>query len=139
MARPDAFDPESFRLPETDLNSLLNRPRKRPPRHAKGGRFLKGPIPWGWLQRAARLPGKALHVALLLWQEAGCARKRTVRFRLASVASLGMHFDTGRRALRALERAGLVTIRYPSGRSLEVTLQDPPAAEVLVAPRADGG
>lgn len=68
------------------------------------------------------LPGKALQVALLLWQEAGCRRKGTVRFRLASVTMLKIHPDTGKRGLRALEEAGLVAIRRHPGRALEVTL-----------------
>jgi hypothetical protein len=86
---------------------------------------------------AARLPGKALHVALLLWREVGCTKSRVVKFRLANTAALGMHSDTGKRGLRALLRAGLVGIRYPSGRSLEVTLLEPPPEVGLFAPNED--
>lgn len=32
---------------------------RRPPRHAKGEGFLKGPIPLAWLEAAARFPGRA--------------------------------------------------------------------------------
>ena len=39
--------------------------------------FLKGPIPIEWLCRAARLPGKALAVALALWFQAGTRKRST--------------------------------------------------------------
>ena len=32
---------------------------------------MRGPIPWNWLAAAARLPGRALAVAIVLWFEAG--------------------------------------------------------------------
>jgi DNA-binding MarR family transcriptional regulator len=81
------------------------------------------------LLRALRLPGKALHVALLLWQEAGCRRSRTIRFRLAGTADLEMHPDTAKRGLRALEKAGLVSIRRHPGQALEVTLLAAPSLD----------
>jgi hypothetical protein len=33
------------------------------------GAFLKGPIPWGWLERADWLPVQALQAAVALWLE----------------------------------------------------------------------
>lgn len=39
---------------------------------------LKGPIPWGWLDRAGRLSGKALAVGLVLWHYAGMTRRRSI-------------------------------------------------------------
>jgi hypothetical protein len=124
MRTPDPFDPDTLRAPSVDLVSLCNRPSKRPPRHRNGEAFLKGPIPWLWLERACRLPGKALHVAMLLWKEAGCTNNRTVALCLARPAALGMHPDTASRALRALAAAALVSIRHRPGKALEVTLLD---------------
>ena len=40
--------------------------------------FIKGPIPLVWLQRAAAIPGKALHVALGLWFVGGLCRSQDV-------------------------------------------------------------
>jgi hypothetical protein len=128
MSPTDPFDPEALRAPDLDLAALCSRPSKRPPRHRKGQAFLKGPIPWSWLVCASRLPGKALHVALLLWREAGCRKSRTVRFRLARAAELGVLPDAARRGLRALGEAGLLSIRRQPGKSLEVTLMDAPAS-----------
>jgi hypothetical protein len=124
MTRPDSFDVDVLRLPGSDLAALRQRPRRKPPRHRQGEKFLKGPIPWPWLERAFLLPGKALHVALLLWREAGCRRCRTVRFCLNGDLPAGLNRQSARRGLRQLADAGLVAIRRPPGRGLEVTLND---------------
>jgi hypothetical protein len=78
-----AIDVQALRAPAGDLAALVKRPPPTPPRHRQGEKFLKGPLPWGWLERAFRLRGKALHVALLLWYKAGCRNKRTVPFSLS--------------------------------------------------------
>jgi hypothetical protein len=49
------------------------RPSSRPPRHQPGKPFLKGPIPWIWLEQAGRPPGKAFAAGLVLWQKAEIA------------------------------------------------------------------
>ena len=41
--------------------------------------FIKGPLPLDWMQRAARLPGKTLQVALALWYLAGLQKSLTVK------------------------------------------------------------
>jgi hypothetical protein len=120
----DPFDPATLRLTGDTVANACNAKPKRPPRHGPGGKFLKGPIPWPWLQQAAKLPGKALHVALLLWQKAGYRRDRRVRFCLAHGGQLGMRPDAARRGLRALAKAGLVTIHQSPGRCQEVSLED---------------
>jgi hypothetical protein len=118
----DLLDVEALRGPQADLVALARGLGIRPPRHRQGEKFLKGPIPWTWLERAFLLPGKALHVALLLWQKAGCRRSRTVPFCLAGGLPPGLNEQSARRGLRRLEAAGLVTVRHSPGRGLEVTL-----------------
>ena len=95
---------------------------------------MKGPIPWAWLDRAGRLPGKALFLALWLWKEAGCNGNRSIRFRLAGAPALGMHPDTAGRGLRALVEAGLVSVCHRAGRALEVTI-----TEAIAEPEAERG
>src|SRR5262245_26670788 len=126
MPHPDSFDVDVLRLPGSDLTALRQNRRRKPPRHRQGEKFLKGPIPWPWLQRAFLLPGKALHVALLLWREAGCRRSRIVSLCLAGVLPEGLSRQSARRGLRQLAGAGLVTVRRRPGRGLEVTLNDLP-------------
>jgi hypothetical protein len=126
MPNADAFDPERWELHDGPMLSIR---RQGPKSRASGqrGKFLKGPISWAWLCRAMRLPGKSLAIGLMLWRESGCAKDRTVRFCLARAAGEGIPTTTARRAIRELERAGLVTIRRKPGRGLEVTiLVDPP-------------
>jgi hypothetical protein len=94
------------------------------PRHQPGEPFLKGPVPWRWLTTAARLPGKALQVGLLLWKEAGCHKNRCVALCLSHGAEVGVTRKAGRHALRRLEAAGLVRVERLPGRSLQVTLLD---------------
>jgi hypothetical protein len=120
MPDGDEFDPDRW---ETAADTApMPATRKRPPRHRRTERFLRGPVPWGWLLRAMALPGKALAVGLILWQLRGMAGRRTVTFCLARAASDGIPTTTARRAIRQLERAGLVAICRKPGRGLEVTL-----------------
>jgi hypothetical protein len=121
MSQNDRFDPNFLGLSDTILRSV-SASTKRPPRHRHGEAFLKGPVPWLWIEKAAQLPGKALHVGILLWQSAGCRKSRSVHFCLARAVSLGMHLNSARRALRRLAKAGLIEIHHRPGQGLEVTL-----------------
>lgn len=125
----DPFDPEAHRLPPAELKLLASVPSTRPPRHRQGEWFLRGPVPWPWLECAARLPGKAaLALALILWREAGRLNRRTVKLCLRRLP-LGVSEDAGRRALRALEKGGLISIRRLPGSGLDVTIQDAPSEQ----------
>ena len=117
-------DPTRLRLPNQLPTTAT--PSKRPPRHKTGERFLKGPIPWSWLTAAARLPGKALHVAIMLWFKAGIAKRRTVSVSHSVLKQLGVGRNAARRGLAALESAELVTVDRKPGRSPTVTLLDHP-------------
>lgn len=118
MPYADAFDPERW---ATDADSTPA-PKKRPPRSRRTARFLKGPISWSWLLSAMVLPGKALAVGLMVWLQHGITGRRTVTFCLSRAAADGIPTTTARRAIQALERAGLVSIRRRPGRGLEVTI-----------------
>ena len=93
----------------------------RPPRHKPGEKFLKGPIPWRWIELVGSLPGKALAVGLVLWREAGCRNERSVPLNLSG---LPIPRRTAQRALQALETAGLVSVLDRKGRPPLVTLRD---------------
>jgi hypothetical protein len=123
---PDPFDVQALQLPGADQSDLRARPSHKPPRHRPGEKFLKGPIPWSWLERTFLLSGKALHVALLLWREAGCLHSRTVRLCLGGRLPAGLSRQSARRGLRRLADVGLVTIRQRPGCGLEVTINDVP-------------
>ena len=124
MSAPTTFDPERLRLPDSSAPPKRAEVR-RAPRHKPGEKFLKGPIPWEWLTRAARQPGRALHVAIELWRWAGIKRTREVSLSLSSAAQeLGTSRSALSRGLRALEVAGLVSVERKAGRKPTVTLLD---------------
>lgn len=112
-------DLDRYRLPEGQLAAAT---RCGPPRHRRGERFLKGPIPEAWLCRAARLPGKALAVSLALWSQAGVERDRCVKLTTRLRSRFGVGRQASYRALRALEAAGLVSVERHAGRSPTVCL-----------------
>lgn len=118
------IDLDAFRVPPTGNGPPHKAFQKKPPRHRRGQKFLKGPIPWDWLRRAMVLPGKSLHVALILWKEAGIKKQRTVKLNLSALKELGIPRSTARRGLDALEVAGLVSVSHSAGRCLQVTLND---------------
>ena len=92
------------------------------PAASKGPAFIKGPLPLLWMQRAAHLPGKALHVALALWYLSGLQKCRTIRLATKSLAVMGVSRDAKYDALSRLEEAGLVSVDQRPGRAPVVTL-----------------
>ena len=107
----------------------LRKPKSPPPRHRTGEKFLKGPVPWSWLVLAARAQGRSLHVAFMLWFQAGLAKQRTVKLSLSGMAVMGVSRFAAKRGLEALETAGLVIVDRGPGRCPRVTLLDGPGGE----------
>ena len=99
---------------------------RKAPRPKQGERFLRGPIPLPWLSRAARLPGKALHVAIAVYYLAGLKRRRTVALSGKVSAELGVDRHSKYRALKWLEEAGLVRVKRHPGRNPLVTILEVP-------------
>ena len=118
----DPVNLDEFRA--TSGGGVTRAKSQRPPRHRAGEWFIKGPLPGLWIGRAARLPGRALHVALALWHLAGLANGRRVKPTWRIWERLGLRPDAGRRGLAALERAGLVEVKRGAGRCPEVAILD---------------
>jgi hypothetical protein len=126
MVSSDPFDAENFRMNGEEVNHILERSRPkskpvRPPRHRPGDWFVKGPVPWRWVEAMAQLPGKAWALSWVLWREAGRNNSRTVKLCLSCVG-LGVSEQAARRALKALEQAGLVSVCRQPGHGIEVTI-----------------
>lgn len=90
-------------------------------------RFLKGPIAMRWLNTAACLGGKALHVAVHLAHLFGMVEVRgagpqPILLNLSRLKQISVNRDAGSRALRKLEDAGLVQVERHSGRCPRVTI-----------------
>jgi hypothetical protein len=119
------FDPGRFHLKGHNQGTVMI--GSRPPRPRAGEWFLRGPIPWGWVTQAARLPGRTLHVGLAVWFWAGIQKRATIHFSIAPLsAELGVSRTTAYRALVHLERAGLVSVERHRGRKPNVTLLEAP-------------
>lgn len=95
------------------------------------GRFLKGPIPWDWLTKAASLPGKTLHVALELWRESGCKKSPNINVSPSGLRKLGVSRETGYHCLNRLEAAGLIEVERRRGRSARVTILHQPNTQPI--------
>ncbi len=110
------IDPRKFRMPGPEPERVNPHPPVR------RGIFLKGPLDWSWLCKAARLPGRALQVGLALLLIAGMKRSRTVRLSRKYPEQLGLDRHAQYRGLKALEKAGLVTVSRKPGSSPQVTV-----------------
>ena len=124
----DQFNPDRFHLPSGTMKPQFRQSRKLP-RHKAGEKFLKGPIPWLWLIKAAKLPGRALHVGIVLWFLAGMKRSHQISLSRLQLTNLGVKRHSGYRGVEALERAGLVSVDRKRGRQAIVTLLESPKAE----------
>jgi hypothetical protein len=85
--------------------------------------FIKGPLPLDWMQRAARLPGKTLQVALALWYLAGLQKSLTVKLASKPLDAMGVSRDAKYDALARLAAAGLVAVDQKPGQAPIVTLR----------------
>jgi hypothetical protein len=114
------LDLDQFRYPsEPDLAALAPVRRRD---QIPGGRFLKGPVPLVWLQVAAKQPGRALHVGIVLWFLVGLTRSAQVTLKSSELRGFGLDRFAARRGLKALEKANLVTVTRHPGRAAVVTV-----------------
>jgi hypothetical protein len=111
----------SYRSYELPTVSAAHPQPVSPPRRVQGT-FLKGPIPMDWLQRAAILPGKALHLGVALWFRAGLVGSMRLKLSNADLAALGVARDAKYEGLQRLKAAGLIAIEQQPGRAPTVTL-----------------
>jgi hypothetical protein len=124
----DPFAPDRIgrAISAADLDALKGTAaRGRLPRPGKGEQYLGGPIPAGWLERAGRLPGKALHLGIALWFAAVRSRGKDPAVALtdALAGRFGLNSRSTRsRAIGALEGAGLVAVERHPGRAPVVTI-----------------
>ena len=116
---------ETKKLSDESVTKIIKTAGGRPPRHQRGEKFLKGPIPLSWLCRAARLPGKTLAVALIIWFRAGITSRREVKIGRTQTGLFGIGRKAVYRGLSALESAGLISIKRSVGKSPIITILQP--------------
>lgn len=120
----DTLDPKKLALEISSFKDYPGRKKLKLPRHRQGEKFLKGPVPWRWLEHAAQLPGKSLHVALALWFLAGLNKSATVKLGQQLANDLGIDRRAKDRALKWLTQAELISVQAQQGCAPVITLLD---------------
>ena len=81
------------------------------------GLFIRGPIPIPWVEKVAKLPGKALALAVGLWWLHGMAKGGEVTVSRKMLERLNLSRDAAADGLTRLEGAGLIRVtRAPGSR-----------------------
>src|SRR5262249_5092576 len=116
-----AWDPSCLRLDQTTVATHGGPRRGRKPSPIRD-KFIAGPIDVPWVCQASRLGVKALLVGLALWHLKGLRRSNSFTFSNLIVEEWGIQPDAKSRALRKLEKAGLITVERKGKHSPRVTL-----------------
>jgi hypothetical protein len=116
------WDPIHLRLDQVPPSHLQGNTRQSRRASPIKGKFIKGPIDVAWLCRASHLGVKALLVGLALWHIKGLRKSNTFIVSNLMLRDWGIWPDAKRRALRSLEKDGLIKIERRERRSPEVTL-----------------
>jgi DNA-binding transcriptional ArsR family regulator len=122
------WDPSSLRLDQDGVKrGCVRRGRRASPIR---GKFIAGPIDVSWVVQAKRLGATALLVGLALWHLKKLRQADTFTVSNLMLQEWGVQPDAKSRALRALERAGLIRVERHGKRSPHVTLVVNTAAAV---------
>ena len=119
-----------FAAPPGYVPAKPPRPATSPMRQRRG-HFIKGPLPLAWFAPTARLGGRALQVALLLWYHAGMEGHSDIRIPHGDLDAFGVSRHALALALERLESAGLVTVTRAPGKSPRVTIRFPEPAPAV--------
>jgi hypothetical protein len=115
------MDIENFRWEQRDPLEQVVLKRKRKPRFKT---FLKGPIPWHWIEQAATSGNRStVLVALVIWYQAGRQRTHT---EIVLCAKQTENLLLGRkgfqRGLEDLAHLGLIRTQVSPGRCVRVEI-----------------
>lgn len=84
-------------------------------RAKRNGRFIRGPIPLPWMQKAMEIPGAScLKVCLALWYREGF-RNDEIKVSSKLLYEFGIPRRSGYEALYKLEKRGLISVVRNNG------------------------
>ena len=93
--------------------------------------FLKGPISMEWISEAAKLPGKALHLAVAIQWLAGMGSPTKLKITAKALELLGVSKDAYRDGLRRLEEAELISVERRVGQFPWVSINTKDSKKIL--------
>ncbi len=103
---------------DTEATTRLKANRRR----KRANLFVKGPLPFPWLTAAARCHPRGVEVLLVIRMLSDIQGASQVALPNGLLAEMGVTRETKRRALEALEDAGLVRVNRCPGRLPRVAL-----------------
>jgi len=124
----DPYDPSNLVLTPEQVEagieaSRINRVKALPkPRRVIAGDFYPA-APRKWINKAGHLPGKTLHVALVIWLQATLKKSKTLSLSNKLLDKIGVKKWAKRAALLALEGAGLIQVEWKPGCNPIVTIK----------------
>jgi len=116
------WDPSCLRLDHEGVKRSQGATRRGRRASPVQGKFIKGPVDVVWLLQARRLGVTALLVGLALWHIKGLRKTETFIVSNVMLQEWDIQPDAKRRALRALERAGLIRVERRGKCSPSVAL-----------------
>jgi DNA-binding MarR family transcriptional regulator len=116
------WDPSRLRLDRDRVARLQGGTRRGRQPSPIRDKFIAGPIYVSWVCQASRLGVKALLVGLALWHLKGLRRDNGFLVSNLMLQEWGIRPDAKTRALRKLEKAGLIIVERRGKRSPRVTL-----------------
>ena len=116
------WDPSSLRLDNEGVKRSQGGTRRGRRASPIRGKFIAGPIDVQWVVQAKRVGATAQLVGLALWHLKGLRRSDSFIVSNLMLQEWGVRPDAKSRALRALERAGLIRVERRGKRSPQVTL-----------------
>jgi hypothetical protein len=114
----------SSELNAIKINTAKSDAASNLPRHKAGERFLKGPIPMAWLNKAMQLPGKSFQVAIIIWYLASMKNNRQVKLTQKELDIFNINRNAKYRALAELKSVNLISLYSENGKNPTVTLLD---------------
>lgn len=85
--------------------------------------YLRGPIPWAWLQKASLEGHSALFTGLAIWHLRALNKSTTFKASLGQLRKwTGLSEKSTRHGLHRLEQAQLVSVDRANGQSPNITL-----------------
>jgi hypothetical protein len=115
-----AIDPELLRLPD----GLGRVARDKVYDHRQIIRYPRfvNRMPLDWIATACKLKGRAVHVALAIWDLSSLSKSSRVRLTKRQLGIFGVQRHSAYRALKQLEQASLITVERRNGRAPVVTI-----------------